>query len=326
MSEPDAPTPRYVVVLGGTGWLGRHVCAAFLRQGHHVVAVARGAPHAHVQSEFVALDLTTAAQRHLRSLVRSADIVVNATDALNATDGWRRNPLALRQANVTTVERLVDTMAEQAPGARLIHIGTVLEYGPIPHGTVVTEDHPPRPADDYAQSRLAGTRMVLAATHRGDVDGVALRLVNLCGPDPSPASFPGKLLRALRRAKDSHTPAEVPIAPAQRDFVDVRDAADAALRASWAPVTGVVVNVGSGVAVEMRTFVDALRRAAALPETALRAQQGHIASFGGDWIRADIRRAERLLGWQPRIGLSQSLTDMWNVAVRSGIEPTNTRS
>jgi nucleoside-diphosphate-sugar epimerase len=146
------------------------------------------------------------------------------------------------------------------------------------------------------------------------VSGVVLRLVNVCGPHPSPVTFPGKLLAQLRAAVASGGEVALRIAEDRRDFVDVRDVAEASFKAVESPVSGRVINIGSGVAVSMRDVVTLSLAAAGLPTTELKARYEPVPSLGANWVRADIRLAEELLAWRPRISLAQSLRDMWEAA------------
>ncbi|HET9144266.1 NAD(P)-dependent oxidoreductase [Actinophytocola sp.] len=291
-----------VVVLGGTGWVGRHVCAAFARRGERVVAVARN-PTASGPG-FRGLDLAGAPTAAIAGLLRAerADVVVNAVDSTNTTDGWQRSAEEHERTNARMVERLLAAVAATAHPVRLIHLGTVHEYGPIAPGTAVAETHPPRPVNDYARAKLAGSRAVLAAT---SVDAVVLRLVNVCGPEPSPASFPGKLVDLLRTRRPSVT-----VAAARRDFVDVRDVADAVVAASEVDIAGQAINIGSGRTVEIAELARIFFSEAGIPPHRVNLRYAQVPSLGGDWILADITRAAHLLAWRPSTPLRQSLHDM----------------
>jgi nucleoside-diphosphate-sugar epimerase len=291
-----------VAVLGGTGWVGRHVCATFAEHGYGVVAVARNpAPHT-ANYRFHALDLASASTETIAELFRSEriDVVVNATDSTNTTDGWDRTDEEHDLVNVAMVGRV---LAALPGGARVVHLGTIHEYGPVAHRTAITESQPTNPTNSYARSKLAGSTAVLDSGA-----GVVLRLVNLCGPHPSPDSFPGKLVGLLRSG------GAVTITAAQRDFVDVRDVAAAVLAAAEATAAGQVVNIGSGAPVEIHELVRVLVAEAGFPPDRLAVHSGPVSSVGGDWIQADITLAEKVLGWRPRIGLRESLRDMWHCA------------
>jgi nucleoside-diphosphate-sugar epimerase len=104
----------------------------------------------------------------------------------------------------------------------------------------------------------------------------------------------------------------------QRDFVDARDVARAVHAASLSAAQG-VVNIGSGRAVRMRDMASALAHVAGY-EGAVRELEEVPPSGGmmppypdgcGLWQQADVRTARDRLGWRPRIGLEESLADVW---------------
>ncbi|MFD9888467.1 NAD-dependent epimerase/dehydratase family protein [Amycolatopsis sp. NPDC059027] len=309
-------TAGRAVVLGGTGWIGRHVCDVFARRGYEVLTVARN-PASHVAAHrFHRLDVAAAPAGVLTELLRRAraDVVINATDAANATDGWAHPEEALRRFNVGVVDRLVTAMARLPWRPRLVHLGTIFEYGPVPDGALMHEALEPAPVGAYARTKLAGSAAVLDATREDVIDGVVLRIVNVCGPHPSPAAFPGKLLALVRAAAATGGDVELAIADSRRDFVDVRDVAMACLLAAESAVTGRVVNIGSGVAVELREFVELFVTTAGLPPDVLKGRTGPVPSLGTGWSRADIRLAAELLSWRPTVGLPESVRDTWEAA------------
>lgn len=302
-----------VAVLGGTGWLGRHVCACLADRGHDVVVVARRpAPHT-AAFRFAAMDLAAASAAEIGSLLRAERIgvVVNATDAANATDGWERTEAELAATNQALVNRMLEGISSLPWRSRLVHIGTMLEYGDVPAGRVIGEDTEPSPATPYTRTKLAGSEAVLAAARAGVVDGLVLRSANITGPFPSPASFPGKLLALLRSSAATGLPLKVTVTGSTRDYVDVRDVAEAVARAAEAACTGRAVNIGSGEAVDAPTLVRTLVAVAGFPQDRLQLDHRDLDSLGGAWMRADIGLAADLLGWAPRICLRDSLLAMW---------------
>ncbi|MEV0242700.1 NAD(P)-dependent oxidoreductase [Streptomyces sp. NPDC050674] len=319
-SHRPAPTRRRVAVLGGTGWVGRHVCTALAARGDDVLVVARRpAPHIRPYA-FASLDLGHAGRERIAGLLAThrIDTVVNATDALNATDGWARPDEDLDAVNVAAVHRLLAALGDLPWRTRVVHIGTLHEYGDVPPGTLIDEKVTPRPGSAYARTKLAGSQAVLGAVRAGAADGLVLRAANVCGPHPSPASFPGKLVTMLRRALADQEPMTVVLTGARRDFVDVRDLADAVVRAVHSPATGHALNIGSGHAVDMRTLVRLFVTAAGHSTDLIEERTRDVAGLGGAWTRADIRLAGRLLGWSPRIGLAESLGAMWTAATTDG--------
>ncbi|MFH0520349.1 NAD-dependent epimerase/dehydratase family protein [Streptomyces sp. M41] len=309
LSPRDPERPGTVAVLGVTGGIGRQVSAVFSRAGHKVLGVARQhAPHA-AGHPFVALDLAAADPPEIAGLLAAwhVDVVVNATG------GWAVTEEGMHRAHVRLVDRLLAAVATLPDRPRVVHIGSIHEYGFVPPGTSIDETWPPQPSTPYARTKLAGSQAVLEAARAGDVDGVVLRAVNVCGPYPSEASFLGTLLRRLRGLSEGER-LELMIADAARDYIDVRDVASAVLRAAEAADRGAVFNIGRGRAPTMRELVTDLVEVAGFPPGTIEETGGSVESKGGGWTEADIRLAQEVLGWRPEIGLRDSLRDMWEAA------------
>ncbi|MFM8757279.1 MAG: NAD-dependent epimerase/dehydratase family protein, partial [Limnohabitans sp.] len=69
-----------VLVLGGSGFVGRHVCEQLVRAGHQVTVATRRAPHAaSVQTVpgLTVLETPTLDDTTLRNLVAGHDAVVH---------------------------------------------------------------------------------------------------------------------------------------------------------------------------------------------------------------------------------------------------------
>ncbi|MEU5022028.1 NAD(P)-dependent oxidoreductase [Streptomyces angustmyceticus] len=303
---PSTPVtgPVRVAVLGATGCMGRHLCAAFSAEGSEVVAVARRYAPQVAAHRFLPLDVAGTTSGELARVLAHEDVDV----VVNATLGWGDE---LHYANVQLVERLLDALALLKTPPRLVHLGTIHEYGPVPLGTSVHEGTEPAPENPYAKAKLTASRMVLDAARDGALDGVVLRVANTLGPHPALESFFGSLAVRLRGA-DAATGIELTIADARRDYVDVRDAVDAVVRAARIRHADPLVNIGCGRAQDVRTLVDELVAAAGLPAETIRERRGEVRSRGADWIQVDISRAARLLGWRPRYTLGESMRAMWD--------------
>lgn len=309
LTTQSSSAPGTVAVLGATGCVGRSVCDELLRTGHRVLAVARNpVPHTRAHA-FVPLDVAAAAPDRLAALLdqHGADAVINASG------GWGTTVEEMRRAHIDLMERLVEGCAASSRRVRIVQMGSIHEYGPVPDGVLIDEHREPGPLTPYGLTKRTGSEHLLAQTRAGRVDGVVLRAVNVCGPHTTTASFLGAIVARLRALG----PGEVltlDVSDARRDFVDVRDLARAGVAAVHAPVGGLVVNIGRGEAVPMRSLVEALFDAAGVDSASVRLNSAEVASKGGGWTCADIRFAARVLGWRPTVPLTASVRAMWEAA------------
>ncbi|MFF4838313.1 NAD-dependent epimerase/dehydratase family protein [Streptomyces sp. NPDC001315] len=293
---------RPVLVLGATGFLGRHIAEAFAGAGDAVVRAARSGP--------LRVDLTTIATWELAALlhrIRPA-VVVNA-----AGRAWQATDQEMWEANAVAVERLAGAMTDLPDAPRLIQLGSVHEYGPGTPGTGTTEDRVPAPVTAYGRSKLHGSQAVLAAAGTTGLDAVVLRLGNVYGPGTARGSLLGAVGAQLAQAGDG--PLELRLGPltARRDFVDVRDAVDAVRAAATVAGLGPegrVVNIGSGTAVPTRDLVERLIDLSGVPVDIVDEGSGGPARADVEWQQLDISKARRLLGWHPRRDPDDSLRDL----------------
>ena len=318
---PDSRSARSVVVLGATGFVGRHVCRAFLATGARVLGISRTASDAGFPT--LPLDLSDAAPEALAAVLAAerADVVVNAAGAV-----WGVTDTQLREANVELTHRLIAALASLERRPRLVHLGSVHEYGQTARGIGITEDLRPEPVNPYGRSKLLGSEAVLEAARDGSVDAVVLRIVNVYGPESPRGSLLGSIaghLAAVSRARAAGAREPVlTLSPlrAHRDFVDVRDVADAVVAAAGAVLDGTgaeqrLINIGCGKALDVRHIVDRLIALSGL-ESAVVEERADPGPRGDvEWQQVDISRAHRLLAWQPVRDPDQSLGDLLATAL-----------
>jgi nucleoside-diphosphate-sugar epimerase len=299
---------RCTAVIGASGCVGRQICDLFARRGHHIVAIARNRA-AHVAGyDFIPLDVAATDPTDLAALFAARGVGV----VVNAAGRWGPTEVEMVHSHLGVVRCLVTASALLDHRLRLVHFGSVHEYGPVPAGTSLDESVEPRPSNMYSLTKLDASTAVLAA------GGVVLRAANMFGPYPPEETFFAGLLQRLRAAERSDEIVELAVADARRDFLDVRDAARAALLASEAPVAGRVFNIGSGVAADLRQVVMSFLAAARFPLDRLRLADRDVPSHGGQWIQVDSGLARRLLGWSPGVTAEESLRAMWDAGRTTG--------
>src|SRR5690606_10381632 len=206
----------HLLLLGATGFLGTHIHAA----ARHHPRIERVSTLGRDRC-----DLHTIAVAELADLLRqlAPAAIVNATGRLDGTS------TDLITANTLATAKLIDAIAVATPATRLVRLGSAGEYGPVPPGQAVTEDHPTNPVSAYGHSHLAATGLLHHATTTGTVNGVTLRVFNPIGPGTGKSTLLGAVAARLRRAltTGSQTIHTGPLTT-HRDFIDVRDVATAA--------------------------------------------------------------------------------------------------
>jgi len=307
-SADNGHSPGRAVVLGGTGFVGRPVCRALAQRGFEVVAVARHnrmVPHA---TAIVPMDLARADQAEIATMLREHDaaLVVNAAGGM-----WGLSDDEMVFANTTLTEHVIGAVAALPHRPRLVHIGTVHEYGMVPIGASMDEETEPKPVTLYGQLKLRCTEAVLAATEAGEVDGVVLRVGNVTGTGQPAVSLLGIVAERLAEAHRERRTAVLDLAPlgAKRDFLNLGDAVSAITAAATTPALRTpLMNIGTGHATSARDMVQALIEVSGVPtelnEAAATAEET-------TWQQMRVERAMKHLAWAPSPSLTDGLRELW---------------
>ncbi|MEU8332706.1 NAD(P)-dependent oxidoreductase [Micromonospora sp. NPDC048839] len=307
-----AEPPVRVVVLGGTGFLGRPICRALADQGHTVVAVARNPKTIGRGVQVRALDLAAADVDEVTAVLRdlAPDVVINAAGGM-----WGLSEAQMLAVNVTLVERLL-AAAGRLPGrVRVLQIGSVHEYGLVPVDTSMPEQLTPAPVMPYGEFKVRCTEAVTAADRQGLIEGVTLRVGNVIGPGQPGHSLLGVVAGRLRDAQRAGERARLELAPlgSRRDFIGLSDVVAAVQLAATRPdAAGRVINIGRGVAASARDMVRLLIEVSEVPTDLVEAEPTGPAETS--WQRLDIGLAAEVLGWSPSDDLHTEMKQLWEHA------------
>jgi NDP-hexose 4-ketoreductase len=297
-----------LLVIGASGFLGRHVWRRATAAGAVVVTAGRAALPG--SPEHRQVDLATGDPAAIAEMIATV-----APDAIaNCAGATTGGPDVLAPANVTGTYALVRAMLLAGSPARLVHLGSAAEYGRAEPGVPVAESAPPRPVAPYGATKLASTRLVELGRAAG-LDAVVLRVFNPVGAGAPETGLPGRVTAELRRALADGTEVRLGSLDAVRDFVDARDVASAVLAAATATeLPHPVLNIGSGVGVPVSTLVKELVAISGYEGMVHEDAEGSARSPEKSWQQADITRAGLDLGWRPCHDLLASLADLWEAS------------
>jgi nucleoside-diphosphate-sugar epimerase len=249
-----------VLLLGGSGFIGRWVGAALTCAGANLVIVARDRGAAARELERCGVSATLF-EADLERDGGLAEIVaeVRPSIAFNlagyGVDPSERSAGAADVINKRLVAQLARLVAANADaswrGQHVVHAGSALEYGQV--GGVVDEDTPPNPTTLYGQSKLGGTESLKDVCRRTGLRGLTARLFMVYGPGEHENRLLPQLLRETTSAGEIH----LTTGQQARDFTYVEDVAEGLLRLGLAPVAnGTVVNLATGRLTRVRDFVE----------------------------------------------------------------------
>ena len=309
-----ALTPQRVLVTGGAGFIGSHLCARLVELGH-TVRIVDNLSTGSVENlawigegvEFVEGDLRHPATCDLAT--RGVETVFHVA-ALPSVPRSLADPVGSHESNVTATLNLLEA-ARHAGARRVVYSSSSSVYGDTPV-LPKAESLEPLPRSPYAAAKLAGEQYVLAYARGGLLEGVALRYFNVFGPRQNPEGPYAALIPHLMRA--AATGGVLPVygdGKQTRDFTFVDNVVHANLLAASRPATvasGQVVNVGAGQRTSLLQLIESASRITGAPINA-----EHHAPRAGD-VRdslAALDRATQVLGYAPIVTLEEGLRRTW---------------
>ena len=290
------------VVTGAAGFIGSRLCLRLLREGHEVVGIDRlgadrlEAAWAELQEnrQFVgvAADLLEVG---LTDLLREADAAVHLAGRPGMRDSWDRLSDYLRD-NVE-VSGVVAKAALDAHLPRLIHASSSSVYGAI----VTGDEHSPLlPVSPYGATKLAAESVLRAYVASYGLPVTILRLFSVYGPGQRPDMG---VHRAIHAALTGEIFQQYGDGQQTRSMTHVDDIVAGIIGALGAP-TGGTYNLAGGVSVSMREVLEQIDLLAAATTATL-----VVADPPGNQRHtdADLTRAARDLGYQPKVTLREGL-------------------
>ncbi|VTS06066.1 NAD-dependent epimerase/dehydratase family protein [Tuwongella immobilis] len=296
------------VITGAAGFIGSHLGAALLRQGHRVVGIdcftsyyARQIKEANLQSlrkhrwfQWMPLDLTS---DPLDEALAGADWVFHLAAMPGLVRSWTHFD-EYQHHNVIGTQRLLEALKRVPRIPKLIHASTSSVYGRYALGD---ESLPLLPSSPYGITKLAAENLVRVYREEFGVPGVVLRFFSVYGPGQRPDMGYHQFIQALMR----HEPIRVSGDGHQvRGNTFVSDCVAATIAAAERAQDGDVLNIGGGEMVSVWKVIEVLERI-----THRKALIQSIPARHGDqrYTGADIRRAQRQLGWEPSVPLEEGL-------------------
>ena len=245
-------------MTGGAGFIGSHVCEALVARGTRVrvlddFSTGNAANLARTWREIEVIEGSLESPGAVGRAVMGATEIVHLAARSSVAESIGARELYER-VNVGGTCTLF-AAATAAKVRRVVFAASSSAYGD--HAAPHEESLEPRPMSPYAATKVAGERMVRELAESGGVDAVSLRFFNVYGMRQDPNSAYAAVIARFTSRIAAGQPVTIFGDGLQtRDFIDVRDTAQAVLAALDAgrPLGGAVLNVGTGRAVSIATL------------------------------------------------------------------------
>jgi GDP-4-dehydro-6-deoxy-D-mannose reductase len=276
-------------VTGAGGFVGRHVSARALAAGWDVQVL-----DGDLCAEGTADRAVAAA--------RPAAVIHLAAPSGNA------NPWKALNAEMVMLGGLLRAVRDRAPDATVLAVGSAAQYG-AGLNRPLSEEDPAEPLSAYGARKSILERAFTSSPLTDGVRTIWCRSFNHIGPgqgsDAPVGSWSRQVVAADLAGGGTIRTGRLTVV---RDFLDVRDIADAYLALVAAPDAEGVVNVCSGRPVTLSRVLELVRNEASSP-VAVEHDPSLERAVDPPYVVGSPLRLKRLTGWEPRIALEQSVQD-----------------
>jgi UDP-glucose 4-epimerase len=306
---------RRVLVTGGAGFIGSNVARLVLEEtGAEVVVLD---------------DLSSGYRTNLEGLpvtfiegdVRDPATVHRAIDGcdtvfhLAASVGNTRSiddPIRDSEINVLGTLRVLEA-ARRAGTSKIVYSSSAGIFGEL-KTLPIREDHPIDPDTPYGASKLGGEKLCLAYAKLYPMEGVCLRYFNVYGVNQRYDAYGNVIPIFAHRVLHGEPILIFGDGEQTRDFVNVRDVAQANLRAAQTSGLSGAFNVASGTRITINRLAELVIRESGLPSAT---QYGPPRKGDVRHSLADISAAENAFGYRPSVPLETGLREymVWSKRV-----------
>ena len=311
-----------VLVTGAGGFVGRWLLPALVAEGHEVLGTR-------LPGEAPPSFLGEAARRHVRWLpldlqdtgsVRAAvdevpDAVVHLAAIASGAEA-RRDPGLAWEVNAAGTARLADALgARRHTGVAdplLLLVSTAEVYGDVSPVRARLETDLPAPVSPYAASKLGAEIAAFETARRSGLRVLVVRAFPHTGPGQTDRYVVPAFARRLKAARRlGATVVKTGNLEPIRDFLDVRDVAQAYLSLLVHGEPGEIYNVASGAGLSLQAIF--LRLAELIGVRATPEVDRELTRTADlPHLVGDASRLRQRTGWAPRYTLDQTLQDLVN--------------
>jgi nucleoside-diphosphate-sugar epimerase len=270
-----------ILVTGAAGFIGSALTRALSRAGHDVVTLQRADGDITEKATWARLPAVT----HVFHLAARSYV----------PDSWR-DPAAFFHTNVTGAIQALEYC--RANGTHLVFASGYV-YG-LPSRLPIREDDPTAPNNPYALSKYLAEQICAFYAATG-LPVTVVRPFNIFGPGQRREFLIPTILEQVRTRERIQVKDLTP----RRDYLFIDDFVTALMFTIEQPGGHRVLNIGSGISYSVREVIDVIQLAAgtSLPVVGEESPRPNEISE----TRADITRAQTLLGWSPRYTFAEGI-------------------
>jgi len=309
-----------VLVIGGAGYIGAHICQSLVDNGYSVRIFDDFSNGLHRRIDGKFTDLVEASILDRSALISAMDGIDSVIHlaAKKAVEESVSNPLKYYEHNVGGTLNILAAMAVKKV-TKIVFSSTAAVYAPS-EKSAIDETDLLAPLSPYGATKVMAEELIKSVGAAEGFSTISLRYFNVVGStkvefaDNSKDNLVPKVFAAIKRGESPEIyGSDYPTKDGTciRDYIHVADLADSHLSALKRVESAIVheaYNVGSGRGFSVKEMIDQISvsmKRELTPKICPR-RSGDIPQ-----LIASISKIERELGWKPKRSLKEMIDSAW---------------
>lgn len=314
-----------ILVAGGAGYIGSHVCKMLTKRGYNVIIfdnLSHGYEFLAKYGKFVLGDIGDRRQLDLIFKNYKIDVVMHFCAYIEVGESVQ-NPRKYYVNNLYNAINLFDAMLDNGVN-KIIFSSTAAVYG-MPEHVPIDEEEPKNPINPYGRTKWMIEQVLKDYSDAHGLRYVAFRYFNAAGADPEgelgEAHEPETHLIPLvldaamgirKSIKIFGTDYPTPDGTCIRDYIHVNDLASAHIKGIEYLLEGNesnYFNLGNGTGFSVREIIDTVKKV-----TGKDFQIDEVERRPGDpaILIAKSDKAKKVLNWFPEYGIEDIIKHAWS--------------
>ena len=300
-----------VLIFGGNGFVGPWLAREMEGHGWDVCYSDRAnKPKKVLDNSYWQADLldTEAVSRAVTEA--KPDAIVNLAAISSVGQSWRV-PKATIEVNVLGSMNILEAAKSLGTCPKVLFVGSSEEYAPSEEALV--EESALAGNNPYGISKRTMSELANLYEITGDVRVYCTRSFNHIGPGQAPNFVVSSWCSQVADIERSSHGGIVRVGnlSVRRDFSDVRDIVRGYRMLLESDCSGKVFNFGSGVAMSLKDILETIIGFSS-QDVSYEVDPALIRPIDQPCVLASISKAERELGWRPKIPLRWTLRDIYD--------------
>ena len=294
------------LVTGGAGFIGRNIVKKLVSRGDHVTVIdnlitGKEENLASVKDKIILLKDSILNINLLENQTQDIDGIFHQAALASVQDSFS-NPKEYHNVNVNGTENILKLAIKN--NFKVVYASSSSVYG-NPEKIPIKESDNKNPINPYAETKLEKEKLAKKYSEIG-VKVIGLRYFNVFGKGQS-KEYAGVLKLFLEKIRDKLPPKINGDGTQSRDFVYVKDVADANIMSMDSKINHEFFNVGTNTSI---TILD-------LAQTIIKSSGLHIEPIFGPSLKGDVQKTvanidliKNKIGWKPTIFLEKWINEI----------------